>query len=479
MTPAPYSTADFIADVFGRCDGEDLIAFGSRRPHPTGGHSAILPSAPIPVAEFSQWFPELQRHELDRTQFLALNPLQPRAGLGLDTGAHFNRMRAAGGSYFRRAKSTVSALSTICLDLDVGRPGTVSAGAGLGVLFDLADRSRVPWPSIVARSGRGLYSLWLLRSEDCDRPPPTTPEVLHRADRVISELLHRLADLEADPTSRDVSKWFKAHGTTDDRTGRRVVYLRFHPQGSPALHTLDSMAQLMGIRLPSQPSTSPALQPRHPPPRQVLRPGQLPRGSHPSAARVADLHRLHPHIQVGYRHMYLLYFFNGVYRLWRYLDPPQAHQIASSAVQDINKRFQDNGTQILSSAAVQASIIDRPPFPRLVTNARIISDLKITAEVAERYGLLHLVPEDLAKRREQSKASDKQARQAIAAQVDSALLAAHSQGRKVSPTQLAKSLGLGDYPQYVNARRVRLIRLGQLPAPGSTAQRQTGLKVEL
>jgi len=482
-----YSPSEFIEDLFGRCNGEDMIAFGSRRPHPKDGEIGVLPLAPIPIDEWRTWFPEIQRHDLQQTQYMCFNPLHRRAAVKGSTEKYMQALRSGKEPlYFARNQKNITALSTICVDLDVGRPGTMTAGAAIGLTFDMAERGEIPMPSMYARSGRGLYVLWLIRQESSYKPPPTTLDNINRSNMAVSELLRRLASMEADHKSKDYSGWFKRHGTTDTKTGNEVVFIRLYPAGRPALFTLEHMLGSMGLhyaplRFNATPTPAPLDTASKPPakskkttgPTLLLHEGgKVPHGAEPADCRKRDLEKLLPHIigpvdgRQGSRHFYLLYYFNAVCRLYAYGDGGKAKEQAARHVLRLNQALQKHGVEPLPESAIRRKVINQPWRTRLTPKTAVIGHLKITDRIAEEYHLEGLIPATLANSRKIEKRRAAAKRGELADAVDKILLDAKG---KVSPTEVARRLGLGDYPQYVDSRKRRLVKKGLLPkSPGSS-----------
>lgn len=155
-----------------------------------------------------------------------------------------------------RGEKHLSRLNACYSDVDCGRPESDEPGADLdwrqaqyeaGVL---ADRGVIPQPSIMARSGRGIYLLWLLRDEkDPTKPPPAFPEriQLYKAcNRKLGEHL-RAHSLPADRI-HDAARVLRVPGSVHRKAGRRVEYIiQLDQAGRGFVYTLREMAVFLGI----------------------------------------------------------------------------------------------------------------------------------------------------------------------------------------------------------------------------------------
>ena len=155
-----------------------------------------------------------------------------------------------------RAEKHLSRLNACYSDIDCGRPESDEPGADLdwrqaqyeaGVL---ADSGVIPQPSIMARSGRGIYLLWLLKDEkDPTKPPPAFPEKiqLYKAcNRKLNEHL-RAHSLPADGV-HDAARVLRVPGSIHRKAGRRVEYIvQLDQYGKGFVYTLREIASFLNI----------------------------------------------------------------------------------------------------------------------------------------------------------------------------------------------------------------------------------------
>ena len=203
-----------------------------------------------------------------------------------------------------RKEKHLSKLTACYTDIDCGRPESEEPGAALewrqaqyevGVL---ADRGAIPQPSIMARSGRGVYVFWLLRDDkDPSKPPHAWPEKLQLYKLCNRELNTRIRAhaLPADRMAIDAARVLRVPGSIHRKTGRRVEYvIQLDAEGRGFIYTLPELARTLGLRAPSAelpPKTRTLARPSQY--RRVKNPGSAPLRSHGrlqlAALRAQDL----------------------------------------------------------------------------------------------------------------------------------------------------------------------------------------------
>ncbi len=176
-------------------------------------------------------------------------------------------------------------LRTLFVDLDCYRVGLAPPDA-LDEVLERALADRIPWPSAVLQSGRGLAPLWLLRAA----PAAALP----RWAALQSFLLQALADLGADARASDPARVLRVAGSVHGGTGAAVRLIEYRqPPTKGALRY--ELADLARQYLPEAWHTSA----RFPAPN--TEPGDAPRPRKVAAlfnaytlhlARLEDLNRL-------------------------------------------------------------------------------------------------------------------------------------------------------------------------------------------
>ena len=146
-------------------------------------------------------------------------------------------------------------------DIDCGRPESDEPGAALTyeqVLTPIAEAVRdgvIPPPSIVGRSGRGAYLLWLLYDPKVpNRPQRAYRELVPIYQGVNEEIGRRLRarGLPADKHTTDTARFFRIPGSIHRKAGRRVEY--WFPAGGDArgfLYNLEELARFLNQSAPA------------------------------------------------------------------------------------------------------------------------------------------------------------------------------------------------------------------------------------
>ena len=203
-----------------------------------------------------------------------------------------------------RKEKYLSNLPACYVDIDCGRPESDEPGAALDWrqaqygAGTLADRGVIPQPSIMARSGRGVYLFWLLQDvKNPALPPRAWPEKIQLyklCNRALNALLRTHA-LPADKAAVDAARVLRVPGSIHRKTGRRVEYIvQLDQAGKGFVYTLPQLATFLKLPAPAAdlPATTRALA-RPAQYRRVKRPGTAPLRSHGAqvlhALRAQDL----------------------------------------------------------------------------------------------------------------------------------------------------------------------------------------------
>jgi hypothetical protein len=159
-----------------------------------------------------------------------------------------------------RKEKHLSTLNTCYADIDCGRPESEEPGAALHwrqaqhEAEILADRGVIPQPSIMARSGRGVYLFWLLRdAKDPAKPPHAWPEKIElykSCNRAIDERL-RAHRLPADLAAIDAARVLRVPGSIHRKALRRVTYvIQLDEYGKGFVYTLPELAKFLDLPAP-------------------------------------------------------------------------------------------------------------------------------------------------------------------------------------------------------------------------------------
>jgi len=209
-----------------------------------------------------------------------------------------------------RKEKHLRSLTACYADIDCGRPESDEPGAALTwrqaqhQAEHLADTGVIPQPSIMARSGRGVYLFWLLRDErDPDKLPHAWPEKIElykSCNRALNERLRAHA-LPADPAAIDAARVLRVPGSIHRKALARVRYvIQLDDHGRGFVYTLPELAAALDLQaldgdLPDQ--TRRLARPAQY--RKVRTPGAAPLRSHGAQAlnalRAQDLLTLQAH----------------------------------------------------------------------------------------------------------------------------------------------------------------------------------------
>jgi len=146
-------------------------------------------------------------------------------------------------------------LTACFVDLDVGRPESEQAAQRLtwyeamaGALIFMG-RGVIPWASIFARSGRGVYLLWLLRDEtDPDRLPGAWPEKRALYKDINRAITQRLSPLGADSGAISGAQFLRLPGSRHTKAKQDVQYfVSYDGALRVKRYTLSEMAGAVGL----------------------------------------------------------------------------------------------------------------------------------------------------------------------------------------------------------------------------------------
>lgn len=156
-----------------------------------------------------------------------------------------------------RKEKYLSRLNACYADIDCGRTAGEEPGATLPSLEAqyrvelLAHDGLIPQPSMIAHSGRGLYTLWLLQDERTPTLPPKAWEEFIEPYKAINRaLIARLREhgLPADVVAHDAARVVRIPGSIHRKAGKRVAFnIRFDENGRGFFYTLREMAAFFGI----------------------------------------------------------------------------------------------------------------------------------------------------------------------------------------------------------------------------------------
>jgi hypothetical protein len=498
-TPGSTPPLEILREIYARCDLDTRIAIGSRRPTKSG---TVAPHylTNIAVRDLDQALPGIMEFEIDRTQYMILNTLRGSVAVGLFEGEP---------QYYAAKTDNLAELNAFYADLDVGRDGkpwpkSMPAHVALGVVAEEARQGRIPMPSYLALSGRGVYLIWLLRGESLERGflPKATHQNLELWRQIAGKLGGKLGHLCNDQqTSSRAISWLKRPGTLDTlkdsdgnetKSGKRVVWwASLGDTGRVPLYTLEGLRESLGVSVAEPPPMLPVATPA--PPRSAPTRAEVPtkgapikrprkggkkrnvevgQGGQPHRSRVREIDALN-----NYRGGLLrntcrrkaLFYYSIACRSWFRVNNPGdaagAWAYAVSQSHRLNRTFRPPLT-LREVDAVFKNDPQKNPRARLrASGATIARDLMVTAEEVEALQLRHIVPAEIATARKAAKLAAEADRRGQVARVrdeiDRRILAGDG------PSEIARIVSelTGELvtKQRVDARRKILARRGLDP----------------
>lgn len=240
LPPRPEVDVGMIK-VFHRAPGQKVfIAFGLDRKGEFKHYTSVN------VSELDNLLPVIREYLLENS-FFSISSFY-RAAYWTD--------KKSGLPAVERSKKSISALNACFVDLDVGRMNDqnparrLTWGDAVGAVLNMADRGQIPPPSVIARSGRGVYVFWLLRHYSFpDRPPTGHSRELALFDKIQNILCHDFISLAADVQAKDACRFFRVPGSRNVKAGAIVRYLGlFTDQNVIPVYTLEDLAEWFGVQ---------------------------------------------------------------------------------------------------------------------------------------------------------------------------------------------------------------------------------------
>lgn len=155
----------------------------------------------------------------------------------------------------RKGSQHLRCLTSCYVDLDCHSRG-LSVGQCIGCFIDAQDSRLVPPASVLCRSGRGVWALWLLVDEQGGLQKGFADK--ERAwSRIQGEITRRLSKLAADEAARDSSRLMRIAGSQNSKSKTRVDYwLQATADGKIPTYTIGELSRFFGLQVPSRVDTS-------------------------------------------------------------------------------------------------------------------------------------------------------------------------------------------------------------------------------
>lgn len=140
-----------------------------------------------------------------------------------------------------RNNQALARLNAVYVDIDCYR-FNLTAGESLGQLYDAQAEGRIPAPSCLLDSGRGLWPFWLL-----DGTNKAWPEEIETWRNIMLHLQRMFAPIGSDPASTDAARISRIPGSVNRKAQRRVnLAILAGPEGIPR-YSLDELAKHFGV----------------------------------------------------------------------------------------------------------------------------------------------------------------------------------------------------------------------------------------
>ena len=156
-----------------------------------------------------------------------------------------------------RKEKHLQSLTACYADIDSGRPDSDEPGGGLSwrqaqhEAEALADAGIIPQPSIIARSGRGVYLFWLLHDDSTENKlPHAWPEKIELYKACNKALNAKLRDnlLPADTKATDAARVLRTPGSIHRKALRRVKYvIQVADDGKGFTYSLPELAEFLEL----------------------------------------------------------------------------------------------------------------------------------------------------------------------------------------------------------------------------------------
>jgi len=194
----------------------------------------------VQASELDSMFPSF-REELERDSYFSVNSFY-RAGRG-------RNKNLPGLPRAYRKSEGLRYLNACFSDVDLYKRGLELWDGVAGAVY-LQETGRIPPASIMARSGRGLWLLWLLKDMNGIFPPRAWPEKQFLWSKIQKVIGERLANLGADAAARDLARILRVPGSLNTVAERRVTYwIQAGQDGKGYVYTLRDLQDFFEIEV--------------------------------------------------------------------------------------------------------------------------------------------------------------------------------------------------------------------------------------
>jgi len=197
----------------------------------------------IKAGELETYFPQFM-DELLKDSYVSIN-----AGYRLRRHGRIGGQRTRAFGHPKHSTDTLKYLCACYADIDYYR-FNADFGSVLGQVVKYQDDGLIPPASIIVRSGRGMWLLWLLSDpKDPERSQGAFPEKIELYTKIQKEIVERLSHLGADPQARDAARHVRVPGSLHTGSERYVEWWIQGAGASGFVYNLTELAQFFGVQV--------------------------------------------------------------------------------------------------------------------------------------------------------------------------------------------------------------------------------------
>jgi len=314
---------------------------------------------------------------------------------------------------WNRSADRLQYLNACYVDLDVGRTSSerkeqrLNWRDAMALAGKIMDDGKLPQASIFARSGRGLYILWLLCDpKETNNPPKAWPEKTALYKMINQEMNYRLKHLAADPAAVDAARILRVPGSLHTGANRLTKYVvQLNDKGKLHFYTLKELAEFLNIKSTGESGSIIAIESEKKDFRKIIN-----RGSQPGRKKSwLDLQRLRiddlmviqqrkQGFKKGYRRRTLTFYAELLRNLETSIEET-LEALKGMAQNCIPPYPSDPTDQDIKQLA--KIVYDGKPKNRL--NKKLCGLLGVTPELAEQWELKTIIPPELKTERKINK----------------------------------------------------------------------------
>ena len=265
---------DVLRKLFAGTEPDHVIGIGMRWPTVDDPDPVPHYYAPVLMRDLDLVLPSIIEATVGETLYMQPNARNIRSIYrNGSVWRHYHRTGtipyAGGPIYYAAGLDHVESLNAVVIDLDVGKSQLLddellTADRTMAMLWSMVEAGELPRPHFIAKSGRGVYIVYLLTADALQprKPAENTPGNCRIFERIQEELMRRLVTFYPDGIATSTANFYKLPKTLDTKTGNVVDYFLFGPSSTMdyPYFTLAGLAGLLGLSIlttaPPPPATS-------------------------------------------------------------------------------------------------------------------------------------------------------------------------------------------------------------------------------